>query len=280
MTSHQVKIVETASKRNAEFWNELCGTTLAKSLGISDSSPPSLRKFDDWYFEFYPYLFDHIPFPDLNGKDVLEIGLGYGTVSQRLAAAGARYVGLDIAAAPVAMVDHRLHQAGLLGQAIQGSILEPPLQRESFDFIVAIGCLHHTGDLRLAIENCRKLLRPGGRLIFMVYYAYSYRRYRMAPLATLRTLMRESVGFRGVVGGSSNRERAAYDSSTSGGAAPHTDWISIRSLESYCRDFRMFSAKIENIDREPPFRWWSRDQLLHTRLPRFVGLDLYATAVK
>lgn len=268
------------SSANSEFWNELCGTTLAKFLGIEDASADSLKKFDDWYFDFYPYLFDHIPFASMKGKDVLEIGLGYGTVSQQIATSGANYVGLDIAAGPVAMVNHRIKQAGLAGQAVQGSILYPSLPEDSFDFIVAIGCLHHTGDLQLAIENCRKLLRPGGKLIFMVYYAYSYRRYRMAPLVTLRTLLKEASGYRGTVGASSKRERAAYDSGSDGSAAPHTDWISIRSLQHYCRNFSAFSARLENIDQERPFKGRSRAQLLKTKWPALAGLDLYATATK
>src|ERR1700721_3942764 len=85
-------------RNNAAFWDELCGSTLARSLGITDSSPASLKRFDDWYFAYYPYLFTYIPFRQLNGKDVLEVGLGYGTVSQRIAEFGARYKGLNIAA--------------------------------------------------------------------------------------------------------------------------------------------------------------------------------------
>ena len=125
------------SRKNSEFWNELCGTSLAKSLGIMDASKDSLKKFDDWYFDFYPYLSSHIPFHEIAGRDVLEIGLGYGTVSQRLAEAGARYTGLDIAEGPVAMANHRLSQAGLPGKALQGSILSPTFSAESFDLIVA-----------------------------------------------------------------------------------------------------------------------------------------------
>lgn len=271
---------EAVSERNAEFWDELCGSQLATYLGISDSSPESLRKFDDWYFNYYPYLFDHIRFDELKGKAVLEIGLGYGTVSQRLAEAGADYTGLDIAAGPVAMVNHRLAQAGLRGQAVQGSILAPDFSVESFDHIVAIGCLHHTGNLKLAIEQCRKLLRPGGSLIFMVYYAYSYRRFRMATASTLRNMVKEIFGYRGVVGVSADRERAAYDTGSDGVAAPHTDWISVRSLRDYCKEFSQFSAKIENIDQEVPFHKKSRSEILQTKWPRWIGLDLYATAVR
>lgn len=79
------------SRDNAELWNELCGSGLARSLGIEDSSPASLKKFDDWYFDFYPYLFDHIPFENLKGRDVLEMGHGYGTASKSLPNPGGAY---------------------------------------------------------------------------------------------------------------------------------------------------------------------------------------------
>ena len=171
---------------NEKFWNELCGTHLANTLGITDSSPASLKKFDDWYMDFYPYLYDHIPLRDLAGKDVLEIGLGYGTVSQLLAESGAHYSGLDIAAGPVAMSNKRLQRLGCPQAATQGSILNAPFVDASFDFIVAIGCLHHTGNLQRAIDECNRLLRPGGRLIFMVYNAYSYRRFVRARRETVR----------------------------------------------------------------------------------------------
>lgn len=268
------------SSKNAEFWNELCGSQLAQVLGVTDSSPASLKKFDDWYFDIYPYLYDHIPFNTLKGKSVLEVGLGYGTVSQKLAEAEANYQGLDIAAGPVAMVNHRLQQAGLAGSAMQGSILEPPLKSASFDVIVAIGCLHHTGNLRLAIKRCWELLRPNGKLIFMVYYAHSYRRYRMAFKTTISYFFRELKGYRGVVGYSNVHERVAYDSNSAGECAPHTDWISVKSVASYCDQFHEFKACLENIDQEPPFQMISRKVLLGTPLPHIIGLDLYVTVTK
>jgi SAM-dependent methyltransferase len=274
MSQHEISI------NNSAFWDELCGTHLATTLGISDASPASLKKFDDWYMDFYPYLYKHIPFASTCGKDVLEIGLGYGTVSQLLVQAGANYSGLDIAAGPVNMVNHRINQLGLTGQAIQGSILEPPMAEQSFDMIVAIGCLHHTGNLQLAIDQCWRLLRPGGQLIFMVYYAYSYRMMRLSSKSTFRYWTRELGGYRGVVGQAAAHERAAYDADTEGHEAPHTDWISKKSLKKLSAKFSKFSATIENIDQEPPFQRIPRFRLLNTPLPRLVGLDLYATCTK
>lgn len=271
---------ENVSNANAIFWDELCGSQLATYLGIKDASPASLKRFDEWYFDFYPYLDRHIDFDGLSGKKVLEVGLGYGTVSQKLAESGAIYSGLDIAAGPVSMVNHRLSQNGLEGVAVQGSILEPPFEGESFDAIIAIGCLHHTGDLQRAVEKCRNLLRPGGRLTFMVYYAYSCRRWMQAPIDTLMYLLGEQKGSFGVVGASGSRQRAAYDKSASGEGAPHTDWISKKSLADLCAEYSEIEMHIENIDVIPPFKFWSRAQLLETKLPSMFGLDLYATATK
>jgi len=261
-------------------WREFCGSHLAKVIGITDSSPESLKRFDDWYFDTYPYLFTHIPFERMKGKKVLEVGLGYGTIAQRLAEAGTDYTGLDIACGPVSMANHRLVQCGLPGKAVQGSILNHQLPADTFDYVIAIGCLHHTGNLQMAIQQCFQVLKPGGQLIFMVHYAYSYRRFRMTPLLTLKTLVKEALGYRGVVGNGSDRQRAAYDAGPEGGGAPHTDWISERSLRHYCRDFSAFRARVENIDQEPPFIRAPRSELLKTRWPALVGLDIYATAIK
>jgi len=275
------------STKNLDFWNELCGSQLAEFLGITDASVDSLKKFDDWYFDFYPYLFYHIPFDDLKGKDVLEVGLGYGTVSQKLAESGVHYQGLDIAAGPVEMANHRLRQSNLAGSATQGSILEPPFNPESFDVIVAIGCLHHTGDMQLAIQRCWELLRSGGKLIFMVYYAYSYRRFHMTSEGTWEYMRRELFGYRGVVGDSAEEERSAYDINSKGESAPHTDWISRRSLKCLCKKFRKFNARLENIDQDfpyfkknPNFKENRREKLLLTLWPRICGLDVYATTIK
>jgi len=265
---------------NTDFWNELCGSQLARSIGVTDDSATSLQRFDDWYFDFYPYLQPWLPLAEMRGRDVLEIGLGYGSLSQILAQTGARYVGLDIASGPVRMVGHRLALHALPGRATRGNVLVPPFAPESFDFIVAVGSLHHTGNLRLAIENCRAMLRPGGRLCFMVYYAYSYRQIVKNRDWALACSAAEAGGWRGVMGDVTAGMRSAYDADAAGRGAPHTDFVSRASLRWLCRGFERFDAQLMNIDQEPPFQHTPRKELLNTDWPSRVGLDLYATATK
>ena len=134
---------------NTVFWDELCGSNLAREVGITDASPASLERYDRAYFDLYPYLAGYLRAPEMAGRRVLDVGLGYGTVAEFLARAGADYHGLDIASGPVEMARHRL--AGIPGarpeQVQQGSVLELPFPEDSFDRVVSIGCLHHTGDL-------------------------------------------------------------------------------------------------------------------------------------
>lgn len=267
------------NEANAAFWDEMCGSQLAQMLGITDHSPESLKRFDDWYFEFYPYLERHIPFGEMRGKAVLEVGLGYGTVAQKIAQSGALYQGLDVASGPVGLVNHRLQSNGLLGNARQGSVLAAPFANEAFDYVVAIGCYHHTGDVQRAVDESFRMLKPGGRLIFMVYYAYSYRRWLSAPMATLACLARERISLQWKPR-QAPRERGAYDVNLAGDAAPITDFLSRHRLAQICRSFSRTRCTLENASPEGIFHRFERNTLINGPLARLAGLDIYVSAWK
>lgn len=84
-------------RRNSTFWNELYGTTLARSLGIADFSGDALENSDSDYLGYYPYLLRYVEPEQLRSRDVLEVGLATErspSVSPSLALGYAR---LDIA---------------------------------------------------------------------------------------------------------------------------------------------------------------------------------------
>ena len=128
---------------NSTFWNEICGSSLAKVLGIKDDSPASLSKYDDHYLNYYSYLLKHVSVETFKGKSVMEVGLGYGTLSQKIAENCSMYWGLDIAEGPVKMVNKRISQSNLTcdAKAVVGSVKECPFPDETFDAVVAIGSL-------------------------------------------------------------------------------------------------------------------------------------------
>ena len=62
-----ITAAESINQANQVFWDEMCGTVLAKKLGITDFSAQSLAKFDQWFFDFYPFLKKYF-----NGAEALQ----------------------------------------------------------------------------------------------------------------------------------------------------------------------------------------------------------------
>jgi len=147
--------------------------------------------------------------------------------------------------------------------------------------VVAIGSLHHTGDLAKSVNECFRLLRPDGKFVFMVYNSLSYRRFWQEPKATFKLWRDEKRQSYKVSQLTRDSDRFTYDSNSTG-IAPHIDTISRDGLRRLCSRFKSFSASLENITTDGPFSFkpCSREFLLRTPIPRFFGLDIYATAIK
>lgn len=270
-------------RKNAAFWNELCGSALARSLGITEASPESLRRFDEAYMRFYPYLGKYVFSEELADKRVLEIGLGYGTLGQVLASRGCRYYGLDIAKNPVAMMRYRFSLLGIdsLHQAHVGSALAIPFKDATFDYVYSIGCLHHTGNLSRGIAEVHRVLVKGGKAVVMLYNRHSFRRMVFLPLvhARNRLLRREGSGNGGTT--FSEWVRHFYDKNAKGEGAPHTDYVSraeVRQLFSGYRHVRIESQNFDEVVYKGKIVV-PRAPLLNN-LGRVMGVDLYITATK
>ena len=254
-------------RQNASFWTELCGSGLARSLGITGEEPDALERFDAHYFGFYPYLKGYVDRFELSGRPVLEIGLGYGTLGQYIAERGAVYHGLDIAPTPVAMMRHRLRLLAQEGdeRVRQGSALDNPWPDARFDAVYSIGCLHHTGDLVRSVDEVHRILKPGGVAVVMLYNRHSARRLR--------------AGFRAR---SAASIRGSYDQNVEGEPAPHTDFTSRREARRLFGAFSRVKIDAQNLDALT-FRGraiLSRERALQTPIPRLLGLDLYIVAQK
>ena len=149
--------------RNREFWNYVCGS--------NQRAGRTLEQFDAWFFQQYPWIKRWIPFAELAGKDVLEVGIGSGTTARAIAKV-ANLTALDIAPQPLVTLK-RETEAPVT--SVEGSILGAPFDDASFDYCVAIGCIHHTGNAQQALRELCRVTRPGGGLAIMVYHKDSGR---------------------------------------------------------------------------------------------------------
>jgi ubiquinone/menaquinone biosynthesis C-methylase UbiE len=100
--------------------------------------------------------------------DTLEVGAGTGYFSLNLALAGAadRVTCTDISAG---MLDVLERNAGKLGLDVQTAACDAsalPFEDASFDLVLGHAVLHHLPDLGAAFAEFRRVLRPGGRIVF------------------------------------------------------------------------------------------------------------------
>jgi SAM-dependent methyltransferase len=105
---------------------------------------------------------------DLGGLDAIELGCGTGYVSAWLARRGARPVGIDNSQAQLATARRFQAEFGLEFPLLHGNAEAVPLPDASFDLAVSEYGASIWCDPYRWIPEAARLLRPGGRLVFLV----------------------------------------------------------------------------------------------------------------
>jgi SAM-dependent methyltransferase len=157
----------------AGFWQaHPCGDEIIG--GLVDRYREDFTAFFSAYDESRYKLESHIPgcLDELgvDGLKVLEIGLGQGAESEQLIRRGARWTGLDLTSESVRRVQIRLELHELKWDDLwQGSVTDIPADDGSFDLVFSHGVLHHVPDILKAQSEIKRVLRPDGRLVVMLY---------------------------------------------------------------------------------------------------------------
>ena len=101
----------------------------------------------------------------LGGRDVLDVGCGEGGLARRLAAAGARVVGLDPLASALVNARAAGAETALL-RYLEGAAEALPFEPASFDVVVFFNSLHHVPleSMDSALAEAARVLRPAGAL--------------------------------------------------------------------------------------------------------------------
>jgi SAM-dependent methyltransferase len=123
---------------------------------------------------------------------VLDVGTSTGTNLRMLRDMGLERVeGLDLSEEAI-----RWCAAKGLGRVSRGSICDMPFPSESFDLVLATDVIEHVDDDRQALDEVRRVLRPGGKALITVpaftslwglqdEVAQHKRRYRRAGVVSL-----------------------------------------------------------------------------------------------
>jgi glycosyltransferase involved in cell wall biosynthesis/ubiquinone/menaquinone biosynthesis C-methylase UbiE len=121
------------------------------------------------YGDYAPWMPRTMEFAAHAGEDVLEIGGGMGTDLAQFALNGARVTDLDLSAGHLELAKENFRLRGLEGTFVHHDAETLPFPDNRFDVVYSNGVLHHTPNTRAAVGEIRRVLRPGGQAIVMVY---------------------------------------------------------------------------------------------------------------
>jgi SAM-dependent methyltransferase len=105
---------------------------------------------------------------------VLEVGCGAGVDLARFARGGAIVTGVDVAPSAIELARANFEQQGLHGTFYVADGERLPFAEGSYDLVFAHGVVQYTADPGRLVEECRRVLKPGGQAIFQVYNRMSW----------------------------------------------------------------------------------------------------------
>jgi len=163
-------VATTAAVR--DYWNQHI-----HDLEITNHPVGSRGFFDDldqYHFEKLHHLLRLVAFDGYRGRSVLEVGCGAGVDLARFAKGGATVTGVDLAASAIALARSNFAQPRLTGTFEVAAGEHLPFPDHSFDVVYAQGVVQYTANPQRLVDECRRVLKPGGEAIFQVYNRISW----------------------------------------------------------------------------------------------------------
>ena len=168
--------ISDTKKRIQEFWGDICKQWYT---GFDEKLTSEL---------LYDYLDDleqmfkcrmHLAVTEmelntLKGKSVLEIGSGGGAHSALFKRCSAQVTSVDITIERVVSTAKKLSliKEGT-GLSLQADAETLPFMDNSFDIVYSNGVLHHSENTEKCIAEVRRVLKPGGKAVIMLYSRHS-----------------------------------------------------------------------------------------------------------
>jgi ubiquinone/menaquinone biosynthesis C-methylase UbiE len=130
----------------------------------ADPTALATHSYRDFQADLHAYVGRQLG--SLAGLRALEIGPGLGYATLELARRGAEVWAADISATSLASVRERLTQAGRDVRPVQMQSEALAVAPASFD-LVYVECVLMHADWRRTVSECVRVLKPGGRAIFI-----------------------------------------------------------------------------------------------------------------
>ena len=155
-----------------EYWNRHIHDLEITTHPVG--SPGFFADLDQYHFEKLHHLLQLIDFNGYRGRRVLEVGCGAGTDLARFAKGGALVSGVDLSSSAIALARRNFEQQGLTADLREADGEHLPFDDGTFDLVYAHGVVQYTANPRALIDECRRVLTPGGEAVFQVYNRVSW----------------------------------------------------------------------------------------------------------
>jgi SAM-dependent methyltransferase len=119
------------------------------------------------------------------GLRVLDVGCGNGYVLGQYAKFGAAVSGVDLTQTAIDLSRTRFALAGFKGDFRLTDGERLPFDDNTFDIACSMGVLHHIEDPRPMVAEMHRVIKPGGRIILMLYYWGSWKYHVVLRLKRL-----------------------------------------------------------------------------------------------
>jgi ubiquinone/menaquinone biosynthesis C-methylase UbiE len=178
-----------------DYWNT---HTLGLQYVTDQSVKPGTAEFfahiRPWMNPYkFPWIMERIDREAklLKGKHLLEIGCGMGYDSLEFLKRGVHVTSTDLTPNAVAITRRHFELEHVQAEDVRtANALDLPFADNTFDAVWANGVLHATGDTRRAVQETRRVLKPGGRAIISHFYR------KPSWMYTINRLGRENIEYK------------------------------------------------------------------------------------
>jgi ubiquinone/menaquinone biosynthesis C-methylase UbiE len=158
-----------------DYWDShTLGFQYVRDKNLSIGTPEFFGHIRPWMNPYkFPWIMERINKQAklLRGKHLLEIGCGMGFDSLEFLKRGVRVTATDLTPSAVRLARRHFEIERVTAEDVRvENVLELSFRDNIFDAAWANGVLHATGDTRRAIQEVRRVLKPGGRAIISHFY--------------------------------------------------------------------------------------------------------------
>lgn len=152
------------------YWEQVpCGTGEVITHGLEPGSREWYQQVEAHRYRLESCIHSIAQFTRHRGEKLLEVGVGAGTDHLQWARAGCDCYGVDLTDAAVETTRAHLALYGLESKLQRVDAEELPFPDDTFDVVYSWGVIHHSENPERIIAEIRRVLKPGGEFIGMLY---------------------------------------------------------------------------------------------------------------